>query len=81
MPVRSPETINAIRAAYETTDASVRVLVTMFSTTRSEVYALARQHGWARRADTLAATTARERAAPLIAVASMPSRSSILISP
>lgn len=40
----------------------MRVLVTMFGTTRGELFALARQHGWTRRADTLAATTARERA-------------------
>ena len=62
MPVRSPEQLTQIRTAYESTDASVRVLVTMFSTTRSEIYGLARQHGWSKRADTLAATTARERA-------------------
>ena len=40
----------------------VRVLVTMFSTTKGEIFALTRQHGWARRAETVATTTPRERA-------------------
>ena len=63
MPVRSPETIDAIRAFYESTDTPLRVLTTLFSITRTELLPWPGSTGWIGRTDTQAAMTPPERVA------------------